>query len=50
MKRGKTGIPTYSKNSPALREYKELVNKIKEDPSTDTESYKIKHLKEMMKV
>ena len=39
MKRGKTNIPTYSKNSPALREYRELVRKIKEEPSTDTESY-----------
>ena len=28
MKRGKTSIPTYSKNSTALREYKELVRKI----------------------
>jgi phage-related protein len=36
MKRGKTNIPTYSKNSTALREYKELVNKIKEEPSTST--------------
>ncbi|CAB3986130.1 Hypothetical predicted protein [Paramuricea clavata] len=36
MKRGKTNIPTYSKNSPALREYKELVRKIKEEPSTST--------------
>ena len=34
MKRGKTSIPTYSKNSIALREYKELVRKIKEEPST----------------
>ena len=39
MKRGKTNTPTYSKNSPALREYRELVRKIKEEPSTDTESY-----------
>ena len=37
MKRGKTSVPTYSKNSPALREYKELVRKIREDQSTDTE-------------
>ena len=37
MKRGKTSVPTYSKNSPALREYKELVRKIKEDQTTDTE-------------
>jgi hypothetical protein len=36
MKRGKTNIPTYSKNSPALREYRELVRKIKEEPSTST--------------
>jgi hypothetical protein len=36
MKRGKTNIPTYSKNSTALREYKELMNKIKEEPSTST--------------
>jgi hypothetical protein len=35
MKRGKTNVPTYSKNSPALREYKELVRKIKEDQTTD---------------
>ena len=35
MKRGKTNIPTYSKNSPALREYRELVRKIKEDQTTD---------------
>ena len=34
MKRGKISIPIYSKNSPALREYKELVRKIKEEPST----------------
>ena len=32
MKRGKTSVPVYSKNSPALREYKELVKKIKEKP------------------
>jgi hypothetical protein len=32
MKRGKTSVPTYSKNSPALREYKELVRKIREEP------------------
>ena len=37
MKRGKTSVPTYSKNSIALREYKELVRKIREDQSTDTE-------------
>ena len=37
MKRGKTSVPTYSKNSIALREYKELVRKIMEDQSTDTE-------------
>ena len=37
MKRGKTSVPTYSKNSIALREYKELMRKIKEDQSTDTE-------------
>jgi hypothetical protein len=35
MKRGKTNIPTYSKNSHALREYKELVRKIKEDQTTN---------------
>ena len=35
MKRGKTNIPTYSKNSPALREYRELVRKIKEDQTTN---------------
>jgi hypothetical protein len=35
MKRGKTNIPTYSKNSPALREHRELVRKIKEDQTTD---------------
>jgi ABC-type proline/glycine betaine transport system ATPase subunit len=39
MKRGKTSIPTYSKNSTALREYKELVKKIKEEPSTSTQAY-----------
>ena len=37
MKRGKTSVPTYSKNSPALKEYKELVRKIKKDQTTDTE-------------
>ena len=37
MKRGKTSVPTYSKNSIALREYKELVRNIKEDQTTDTE-------------
>jgi hypothetical protein len=37
MKRGKTSVPTYSKNSIALREYEELVRKIKEDQTTDTE-------------
>ncbi|CAB4026150.1 Retrovirus-related Pol poly from transposon opus, partial [Paramuricea clavata] len=37
MKRGKTSIRTYSKNSPALREYKDLVRKIREDQTTDTE-------------
>ena len=37
MKRGNTSVPTYSKNSIALREYKELVRKIKEDQSADTE-------------
>ena len=37
MKRGKTSVPTYSKNSISLREYKELVRKIREDQSTDTE-------------
>ena len=35
MKRGKTNIPTYSKNSPALKEYRELVRKIKEDQTTN---------------
>ena len=39
MKRGKTNIPTYSKNSPALREYRELVRKIKEEPSTSTQAH-----------
>jgi hypothetical protein len=39
MKRGKTNIPTYSKNSTALREYKELVRNIKEEPSTNTQAY-----------
>jgi hypothetical protein len=37
MKRGKTSVPTYSKNSIALREYKELVRNIKEDQTTDTD-------------
>ncbi|CAB4024640.1 Hypothetical predicted protein [Paramuricea clavata] len=37
MKRGKTSIPVYSKNSPALREYRELIRKIKHDQTTDTE-------------
>ena len=37
MQRGKTSVPTYSNNSIALREYKELVRKIKEDQTTDTE-------------
>ncbi|CAB3977082.1 Hypothetical predicted protein [Paramuricea clavata] len=32
MKRGKTGKPVYSKNSIALREYKDLLKKIKEVP------------------
>ena len=32
MKRGKTSVPTYSKDSVALREYKELVRKIRESP------------------
>ncbi|CAB4014061.1 Hypothetical predicted protein [Paramuricea clavata] len=31
MKRGKTSIPVYSKNSVALREYKELMKKIREE-------------------
>jgi hypothetical protein len=39
IKRGKTSISTYSKNSTALREYKELVRKIKEEPSTSTQAY-----------
>jgi hypothetical protein len=34
MKRGKTSVPTYSKNSPALREYKELVRKIREEDTS----------------
>ena len=33
MKRGKSKIPVYSKDSPALREYKELIKKIKEVPT-----------------
>ncbi|CAB3987952.1 Hypothetical predicted protein [Paramuricea clavata] len=33
MKRGKTSKPVYSKDSPALREYKELLKKIKEVPT-----------------
>ncbi|CAB4039100.1 Hypothetical predicted protein, partial [Paramuricea clavata] len=33
MKRGKTGTPVYSKDSPALREYKDLLKKIKEVPT-----------------
>ena len=37
MKCGKTSVPTYSKNYIALRQYKELVRKIREDQSTDTE-------------
>ena len=37
MKYGRTSVLMYSKNSIALREYKELVRKIKEDQSTDTE-------------
>ena len=32
LKRGETSIPVYSKDSPALREYKELVSKIREEP------------------
>ncbi|CAB3993827.1 Hypothetical predicted protein [Paramuricea clavata] len=32
MKRGKTKIPVYSKGSPALREYKDLLKKIKQTP------------------
>jgi hypothetical protein len=32
MKRGKTSTPVYSKDSPALKEYKELVRKIRENP------------------
>jgi hypothetical protein len=38
MKRGKTSVPTYSKNSIALREYKELVRKIKEDRTTEEDA------------
>ena len=38
MKRGKTSVPVYSKNSIALREYKELVRKIKEDQTTEEET------------
>ena len=38
MKRGKTSVPTYSKNSPALREYKELVRKIREDQSNEEDT------------
>ena len=34
MKRGKTSVPTYSKNSIALREYKELVRKIREEDTS----------------
>jgi hypothetical protein len=33
MKRGKTSVPTYSKDSIALREYKELVRKIRDEPN-----------------
>ncbi|CAB3976965.1 Hypothetical predicted protein [Paramuricea clavata] len=33
MKRGKTRKPVYSKDSPALREYKDLLKKIKEVPT-----------------
>ena len=39
MKRGKTSIPTYSKNSLALREYKELVRKIKEKAVDSSQAY-----------
>ena len=39
IKRGKTSVPAYSKNSPALKEYKELVRKIREEPSTSTGTY-----------
>ncbi|CAB3993122.1 Hypothetical predicted protein [Paramuricea clavata] len=39
MKRGKTNVPTYSKNSPALKEYKELVRRIKEESTTSTQSH-----------
>ncbi|CAB4000201.1 Hypothetical predicted protein [Paramuricea clavata] len=35
MKRGKTSKPVYSKNSIALREYKELIKKIKEVPTDE---------------
>ncbi|CAB3994961.1 Hypothetical predicted protein [Paramuricea clavata] len=35
MKRGMTSIPVYSKNSIALREYKELVRKIKNEPEKE---------------
>jgi hypothetical protein len=38
-KRGKTSIPTYSKNSLALREYKELVRNIKEKPVDSSQAY-----------
>jgi hypothetical protein len=34
MKHGKTSVPTYSKNSIALREYKELVRKIREEDTS----------------
>ena len=34
MKRGKTRKLVYSKNSPALREYKDLINKIRTDSGT----------------
>jgi hypothetical protein len=34
MKRGKASVPTYSKNSPALIEYKELVSKIRNEPES----------------
>ena len=39
MKRGRTSVPVYSKSSTALREYKELVRKIKYEPSTSTQTY-----------
>ena len=39
MKRGKTGVLVYSKNSTALKEYKALVRKIKDEPSTSTQTY-----------